>query len=149
MMDEAADMARLCSQQSAHGCPRQTDAARFDCPSIVPRITSTKILGLFGNDVLPFLRLAVKIFDLFQFAAELDEGVTDHAGIETKCSSHAMLCLGIRIEAQDEIVALMMNNACLADLVWEEEDAPVRDAAHDTASCKNLVASSLDDPDVC
>lgn len=48
-----------------------------------------------------------------------------------------MLCLHRSVEAYDEVVAGMVSRAVEGPGLGQEEDAPVRDAAHDPAALED------------
>ena len=59
-----------------------------------------------------------------------------------------MLCLCARVEAHDEVVAIVVGCALLAGGFGEEESAPVCDAADDAAGGEDLVACCAGDSEV-
>lgn len=56
-----------------------------------------------------------------------------------------MLCLCARVEAHDEVVAVVVGCALLAGGFGEEKSAPVCDAADDAAGGEDLVACCASD----
>lgn len=56
-----------------------------------------------------------------------------------------MLCLCARVEAHDEVVAVVVNCALLARGFGKEEGAPVCDTADDAAGGEDLVACCAGD----
>jgi hypothetical protein len=60
-----------------------------------------------------------------------------------------MLCLCARVEAHDEVVAVVVGCALLAGGFGEEESAPVCDAADDTTGGEDLVSSCASDSRGC
>lgn len=56
-----------------------------------------------------------------------------------------MLCLGARVEAHDEVVAVVVGCALLARGLGEQESAPVCEAADDAAGGEDLVAGCAGD----
>jgi hypothetical protein len=61
-----------------------------------------------------------------------------------------VLCLCARVEAHDEVVAVVVGCALLAGGFGEEESAPVCDAADDAAGGEDLVACCTgDSEDTC
>jgi hypothetical protein len=56
-----------------------------------------------------------------------------------------VLCLCARVEAHDEVVAIVVSCALLARGFGEEESAPVCDAADDAACGEDLVACCASD----
>lgn len=58
-----------------------------------------------------------------------------------------MLCAGARVEAHDEMVTIVVGRLQFLRRLWEEESAPVRDAAHNAISLENDFASSFGDPE--
>nr|POF13708.1 putative glycine cleavage system h protein, mitochondrial [Quercus suber] len=91
------------------------------------------------------LRLPADILDLLQLAAHLDDAVADHAGVEAERAAHHVLGLGARVEAQDEVVALVVDGTLLARRLGQQERAPVRDAAHHAARAQHDVARAARD----
>jgi hypothetical protein len=60
-----------------------------------------------------------------------------------------VLCLCARVEAHDEVVAIVVGCALLARGFGEEESAPVCDAADDAACSEDLVACCASDSGGC
>jgi hypothetical protein len=60
-----------------------------------------------------------------------------------------VLCLCARVEAHDEVVAIVVCCALLASGFGEEEGAPVCDAADDAAGCEDLIACCASDSGGC
>lgn len=56
-----------------------------------------------------------------------------------------MLCAGARIEAHDEVVAVVMRRLQFLRWLGKEESAPVRDAAHNAILLENDSAGSFGD----
>jgi hypothetical protein len=60
-----------------------------------------------------------------------------------------VLCLCARVEAHNEVVAIVVGCALLARRLREEESAPVCDTADDAAGCEDLIACCASDSGGC
>jgi hypothetical protein len=60
-----------------------------------------------------------------------------------------VLCLCARVEAHNEVVAIVVGCALLARGFREEESAPVCDATDDAAGCEDLIACCASDSGGC
>lgn len=80
------------------------------------------------------------ITDLFQPIAHLHHAISYHPRIQSKRSFHRVLCLRARVEAQNEVVALVIFRALLAGWFGEQEGTPVADASDYTARAEDDVA---------
>jgi hypothetical protein len=106
----------------------------------------TKVFpALVGARPISPINLASHIPHFIQFRADLHHRVSDHARVQTKCPLDSVLCLRARIEAHDEVVAIVVGCALLARGFREEESAPVCDAADDAACGEDLVACCASD----
>ena len=56
-----------------------------------------------------------------------------------------MLCLCARVEAHDEVVAIVVDCTLLAGGFGKEKSAPICDAADDATGSENLVACCASD----
>lgn len=112
---------------------------------IVHSLSSSQIAAF---PCLSELGLPCDVFDLLKLGAHLDNRIPDQTGIKRHCLSQRVLCARTRVEAHDEVVAVVVG--CLQFLrgLWEQEGAPVRDAAHDTIPLENNLASGFGDSGV-
>ena len=86
------------------------------------------------------IHLSTNIPDLIELRSDLDHRVADQTRVQTESPLDGVLCLCARVEAHDEVVAIVVGCALLAGGFGEEESAPVCDAADDAAGGEDLVA---------
>jgi hypothetical protein len=101
---------------------------------------------LISARTIPPVNLCANIFNLIELRANLDHRVADHARVQTECPLDGVLCLCARVEAHDEVVAIVVGCALLAGGFGEEESAPVCDTADDASGGEDLVACCACDP---
>lgn len=95
---------------------------------------------------IPPIHLASDILHLLQRRADLHHRVANHTRVQTKRPLNSVLSFRARVEAHNEVVAVVVGCALLACGFGEEEGAPVCDAADDAAGCEDLVACCAGDP---
>ena len=91
------------------------------------------------------INLSTNILNLIELRPNLDHRVANHARIQTERPLDSVLRLRARVEAHDEIVAVVVGSALLASGFRKEEGAPVCDAADDAAGGEDLVACCAGD----
>lgn len=126
----------LCCQlhiHTAHCCKQGIVHSRGPSPAPKPRPRLSE------------LSLPCNILDFLKLGAHLDDRVPDQTWIERQSFSQGMLCAGARVEAHDEVVAVVMGGLQFLRWLREEESTPVRDAAHDAVLLKDHLACSLCD----
>jgi hypothetical protein len=100
---------------------------------------------LIGARPISPINLASYILHFIQCRTDFHHRVADHARIQTESPLDGVLCLCARVEAHDEVVAIVVSCALLARGFGEEESAPVCDAADDAACGEDLVACCASD----
>ena len=93
----------------------------------------------------PKLRSPRYVLDLLKLGAHLDDTVSDQARVQAHCSPQGVLCARTRIEAHDEVVAIVVCRLELLRRLGEQKGAPVGDAAHDTLLIENDFTSCFGD----
>ena len=91
------------------------------------------------------LRLPCDILDLLELCAHLHDRVSNQAGVERHGLSQGVLRAGTRVEAHDEVVAVVVGRLQFLRWFWEKESAPIRDTAHDAVLFENDSASGFGD----
>ena len=76
------------------------------------------------------VRLAADIPHFVQLCSDFDHRVADHARVQTESPLDGVLGLCARVEAHDEVVAIVVECALLAGGFGEQEGSPVCEAAH-------------------
>jgi len=106
---------------------------------------SHTLLPLIGTRSISPINLPTNILNLIELRPNLHHRVANHARIQTECPLDSVLCLCARVEAHDEVVAIVVGCALLAGGFGEEESAPVCDAADDAAGGEDLIACCAGD----
>ena len=85
------------------------------------------------------------ILNLLELGAHLDYRVSDQTRIERHGLSKGMLCACARIEAHDEVMAIVVGRLQFLRRLREKKGAPVRDTTYDAVLLKNDPASGFGD----
>ena len=85
------------------------------------------------------------ILNLLKLGTHLDYRVSNQTGIERHGLSQGMLCACARIEAHDEVMAIVVGRLQFLRRLWKEKGAPVGDTANDAVLLKNDPASGFGD----
>jgi len=100
---------------------------------------------LIGARTISPIDLSTHILNLIKLRSNFHHRVPNHARIQTKRPLDSVLCLCARVEAHDEVVAVVVGCALLAGGFGEEESAPVCDATDNAAGGEDLVACCAGD----
>lgn len=122
--------------------PKITPSHAFHIPS--HRQISPSLPLIAARTISP-INLPTHIPNLIELRANLHHRVANHARVQTESPLDGVLCLCARVEAHDEVVAVVVGCALLAGGFGEEESAPVCDAADDAAGGEDLVACCAGD----
>lgn len=95
--------------------------------------------------LLPELCLPWDVLDLLKLRAHLYDRIPNQARVERHSLSQGVLCAGARVEAHNEVVAVVVGRLQFLRRLGEEESAPVRNAAHDAVLLENDPAGSFGD----
>jgi hypothetical protein len=122
-------------------------AIRHPCPlmTISPNLP---FLLLVARSIAP-INLPSHVPNLIQLRANLDHRIANHSRVQTERPLHRVLSFGARVEAHDEVVAVVVGCALLAGGFGEEESAPVCDAADNATGSEHLVAGCAGDSGGC
>ena len=85
------------------------------------------------------------ILNLLELGAHLDYRVSDQTRIQRHGLSKGMLCACARIEAHDEVMAIVVGRLQFLRRLREKKGAPVRDTTYDAVLLKNDPASGFGD----
>ena len=85
------------------------------------------------------IHLPTDVLDITQSASHLHNPVPNHSRVETECSSHRVLRYGAGVEAEDEVVALVVLSSLFAGDGRKHKGTPIRDAADYSSGCEDDV----------
>jgi len=94
---------------------------------------------------LPELGHSRHVLDVFKLLAHLDYRVSDQSRIQAHCAAQGVLCARTRIEAHDEVVAIMVRGLQFLGGFWQEKSAPVGVAAYDALLREDDIACGFGD----
>jgi hypothetical protein len=100
---------------------------------------------LVGTRAIAPVRLAANIPHFVQLGSDFDHRVADHARVQTERPLDGVLGLCARVEAHDEVVAIVVECALLAGGFGQEEGSPVCETAHYAAGGEDLVSCCAGD----
>ena len=100
---------------------------------------------LVGTRTIAPVRLSANIPHFVQLCSDLHHRVADHARVETESPLDGVLGLCARVEAHDEVVAVVVEGALLAGGFGQEEGSPVCEAADYAAGGEDLVSGCASD----
>jgi hypothetical protein len=97
---------------------------------MLPYSLSDDFSPLVDTRAIAPVRLAADIPHFVQLCSDFDHRVADHARVQTESPLDGVLGLCARVEAHDEVVAIVVECALLAGGFGEQEGSPVCEAAH-------------------
>jgi hypothetical protein len=120
--------------------------------SIFPRSTTIYHSMLYNSSIAPSLselRGTGDIGNLLELGAHLDNRVSDQAGVQRHGLAQRVLGARARIEAQDEVVPVVVCRLQFLGGLGKEEGAPVGDAAHNAVLLEHDSTSGFGDSGAC
>jgi hypothetical protein len=130
-------------EQHLFMCLDNSQNARQMLPYSLSRLDFPSFL--IGTRAIAPVRLASDIPDLVQLRSDFHHRVADHARVQTESPLNGVLRLCARVEAHDEVVAVVVESALLAGGFGQEEGPPVCEAADYAAGGEDLVSGCAGD----